>query len=226
MADSDRRCHRPDLTCSWNLIGTLAAVVLVLAMFARGTGTLWVDARATERVQELDGAVFAFLADVGNALGESGYAIILVAILILLAAITKRRRELIFLAFLLGLRGLGTVLKGLFHSPRPTSDVAEVVRAYDGLGFPSGHSLTSSVAAGGIVFLALRQRNSPAVRFALALAWLVCITLTAFARIWVGAHWLTDTIGGTVIGLLIVLLSANLSAVVDSHGPHSGESSS
>lgn len=43
---------------------------------------------------------------------------------------------------------------------------------------------------------------------------MICVTLTGYARVWVGAHWLTDTIGGTMIGATIVLVSANLSALI------------
>jgi len=216
MAVPDRRRSVPDLTFPWSIIGILAVSSIVLAGVARGSGTLWIDARATGFVQGLDGRGFSIVADIGNTLGESRYAGILLAILIALTIITKRWRDLTFLVVLLALRSAGTVLKGLIDSPRPTSDVAEAVRAFDGFGFPSGHSLTSAVAVGGIVFLALRCKNSPAVRLTLAVAWLLCVTLTAFARIWVGAHWLTDTVGGTVIGVAIVLLSANLSALATS----------
>jgi undecaprenyl-diphosphatase len=214
MTTTDRHRHAPNLTCPWSVIGALIAFVIVLAVFAQGSGTLLIDARATALTQALDGSVFSVIADVGNLLGESRYAVTLVVTLVALTAITRSWREMAFLVFVLAFRGTGTVLKGVIDSPRPTSDVAEVVRAFDGLGFPSGHSMTSSAAAGGIVFLTLRQRDSRKVRLVLACVWILCVSLTAFARIWGGAHWLTDTIGGTTIGAVIVLLSANLSSLV------------
>lgn len=217
MVNSTPRTDSPNLTAPWSLILALAAFAVVLSMVARGDGTLWIDARATELIQRGDGSLFSALANVGNALGEGRYAGIVVAIPTVLTIIARRWRDLAFLLVLVLFRGLGTLLKEMLDSPRPTADIAEVTERFDGLGFPSGHSMTSAVAVGGIAFLILRRNDSPTVRQVLALASLVWVALTAFARIWVGAHWLTDTIGGTVFGVVIVLVSANLSALVVSH---------
>lgn len=214
MATPDRRRADPALTCPWSIVGVLVAFVAVLSVFARGSGTLAVDAETTRLVQDLDGSFFSALADIGNALGYIRFALTLVAILIVLAAASKRWRDLVFLILLLALRGAGNVFKELLDSPRPTANVADVASAFEGLGFPSGHAMTSSVAAGGIVFLLLHRASSSLTRLSLALLWLLCVTLTAFARIWFGAHWLTDTIGGTAIGAVIVLVSANLTALI------------
>ncbi len=202
------------LTCPWLLIAVLLGIVLILSLFARGSSTLWIDARTTSIVQDLDGPEFSAIAAVGNAIGYFRIALPLWALAAIGAALTRRRRELAFLIVLLSLRGAATILKGVFDSPRPTAKVAELVGTHEGLGFPSGHSVTASVAVGGAAFLALRMASSGRARITVAFVWTACVTLTAFARIWVGAHWLTDTIGGTLVGATIVLISANLSVLV------------
>ncbi len=209
--------HRPvsALTSPWPVIAVLLGMVLVLSLFARGSGTLWIDARTTGFVQDLDGSVFSAIAAVGNAIGYFRIALPLWALATIGAALARRRRALAFLIILLALRGAATILKGVFDSPRPTAEVAELVGTHEGLGFPSGHSVTASVAVGGVAFLALQTVSSRRARFTAVFVWTICVMLTGFARIWVGAHWLTDTIGGTLVGGAIVLISANLSARVD-----------
>lgn len=201
-------------TCPWRVVGLLVGLVLVLALVARGSTTLRIDAETTVRVQNLDGAFFSALADLGNAIGDVRIALPLAVLAAIVAAVTKSWRELAFLIVLMLLRGSATILKDLLDSPRPTAAVAEIVGTYEGLGFPSGHSVTSSVAVGGGVFLALRMAATRSAHVALALGWMICVTLTGYARVWVGAHWLTDTIGGTMIGATIVLVSANLSTLI------------
>lgn len=218
MASLDQHCTDRSLTCPWRVIAALVGLVLVLSLVARGSGTLALDARTTAFLQDLDGPFFEALAALGNAIGNIRVVLPLAALAAIAAASTKRSRELAFVIVLLILRGMATVLKGVFDSPRPTAEVAELVGTHEGLGFPSGHAVTASVAVGGIVFLALRMFRSRGALFAFALAWILCVTLTAFARIWVGAHWLTDTVGGTLVGATIVLVSANLSALIDALG--------
>ena len=217
----DPRRTNPSLTCPWSIIGVLLAAALILALVARGPGTLWIDARTTSFVQDLDGPLFSGIAAVGNAIGYVRIAVPLWVAATIASAARRRWREVTFLIVLLGLRGGATVLKGLFDSPRPTAEVAELIGTHDGLGFPSGHSVTAAVTVGGIAFLMLRVASSREARTSVALVWIGCVTLTAFGRIWVGAHWLTDTIGGTLIGAVIVLLSANLSAIIDDAFPTS-----
>lgn len=215
MASLDRRRIDRSLTCPWRIIAALIGLMLLLSLVARGSGTLALDARTTAFVQDLDGPVFSAFAAIGNAIGYFRIALPLWALAAIATAASRRWRELAFLIVLLALRGAATVLKAIFDSPRPTAEIAELVGMYEGLGFPSGHSMTASVTVGGMAFVALRMFHSRGARYGLAVVWIVCVTLTAFARIWVGAHWLTDTVGGTLVGATIVLVSANLSALID-----------
>lgn len=218
-ADGQHRATLTNLPCPWTLIETLIGVVLLLAWFAHGDGTLGIDARATELIQNLDGPTYSRMADIGNMLGESRYAVVLVAVLMILTAITRRWPDLVFLASLLLLRGVATTFKALFDSPRPDATAAELTQHFTGYGFPSGHAITSSVTVSGLVVLALRRRDTPLLRVACAIIWLLCVSLTAFARIWVGAHWLTDTIAGVLVGAVIALTSVNIGAMVESRRP-------
>ena len=113
------------------------------------------------------------------------------------------------------LRLLATFLKERNHSTRPTvADGVEIRGTFEGLGFPSGHAITSAVVLGTVWFLVTRATDRARYRVAAVAAWIAGMVLTDFARIWVGAHWFTDVLGGSIIGITIVLSAANISAML------------
>lgn len=205
---------RASLTAPWGVMATLVLLAFGLSLVARGDTTLAIDRGATIAVQRLDGEPWRTLAWIGNGLGANPFSVGLALALLAGSLLRRDARDASFLSILLVLRLTATLLKGLFDSPRPTSDVAELVGTFDGLGFPSGHATSAATLLGGLGFLALRHVRWSGVVPVVTLVTAAGIALTGFARIWVGAHWLTDVIGGALYGLVIVLLAANLSALV------------
>lgn len=206
---------RNDLTLPWLVVLVILLLAVPLSLVTRGDNILSIDREVMGSVQRLDGQPWRGIADVGNVLGESTYAVAVALVLLLVAIARRDLRDVVFLCLLLVLRSATAVLKGIFGSPRPTLDVAEVVGTFDGFGFPSGHAVTSATALGGLAFLVFRHfRPGAAACWTIVSLWLLGVTLTGFARIWFGAHWLTDVIGGSLVGIGIVLASANLSALI------------
>jgi len=67
------------------------------------------------------------------------------------------------------------------------------------------------VLAGALIVLLLRRVHDPAWRRVGLVACLLIPVVTGFARVYVGAHWPSDVLGGYLYGTLIVLLAAELS---------------
>lgn len=113
--------------------------------------------------------------------------------------VTKRRRIALDLA-LSGLSAwlLSLVLKGAFGRGRPGDLLVDVIfRANapeSGLGFVSGHAAVSTALATVIAAYA-----GPPLRVTVA----VLAATVAFARIYVGAHFPLDVIGGAALGWAI-----------------------
>ena len=96
------------------------------------------------------------------------------------------------------------LLKRLFGRPRVYAAMEEViplVRRPRDLAFPSAHAAD----AFSVAVLILMERPGPEGAMAMVLAF-----LTAYSRIHVGVHYLTDVIGGALFGSLCALLSRAL----------------
>lgn len=99
--------------------------------------------------------------------------------------------------YLLNLLG-NLVLKQLFQRARPGDDFDPLVheRFYS---FPSGHSMASMAIWGFLAWLLARHGKRAWAAAALAIPFLV-----GFTRIYLGAHYPTDVLGGFLVGLVVI----------------------
>jgi len=103
-------------------------------------------------------------------------------------------------AIVLSEAAIGT-LKSLYDRPRPPGSLVEV----SGGSFPSGHAIAASVTAVAIVIALLPEGprrywwGAAAVAFSL---------LMGLSRTYLAAHWLSDSIGGILLGTSVALGTA------------------
>lgn len=129
----------------------------------------------------------------------------------ILLAVRRRRAEAVFVALaLVGTLVLNDTLKAVFQRPRPDLDWAEVLPEF---GFPSGHAMSSFVVYVALALVIWRLGGRRAGVFALGLAIVLAVTV-GISRIYLGAHWLTDVVGGYLAGALWLLCLVAASAGV------------
>lgn len=103
------------------------------------------------------------------------------------------------------------VLKALIGRPRPADDLVNVFSALGSRSFPSGHVTFYVCYFGFLFFLSfvLLPRGSIARRVALSLTAMM-IVLVGFSRVYLGAHWPSDTLGAYLFGGLWLAFSLDM----------------
>ena len=101
-----------------------------------------------------------------------------------------------------------TLLKLSFRIPRPSARLLDDERGY---GFPSGHTVTTLVAVGLLVWLC-SSGLSRSRRLALYAAALLIVGVTGASRILLHAHRFSDVLAGMAIGVAYLALATGWSA--------------
>jgi membrane protein DedA with SNARE-associated domain/membrane-associated phospholipid phosphatase len=171
--------------------------------------TAWVVAHRTEW---LTGVM-----KVATWLGST--AVIVPVALIVGCFFVLRRRQWRPLALLAGgvavAVGLYDIVKPLVGRPRPPSAIW--IGHYSGPAFPSGHA-TQSIAFYAILCVVLGAGRSPRVKTALWSSAAVIVLVVGASRIYLGAHWLTDVVGGYALGALWAAIVVIVLLVAPSRG--------
>jgi undecaprenyl-diphosphatase len=93
-----------------------------------------------------------------------------------------------------------SLLKEIVRSPRPVAGVHVHVDGFsNGFGFPSGH-VYSDVLIYGVLAVMATSYLSPRLASVARVLVVALIVLSGPARVAVGAHWPSDTIGGYLWG--------------------------
>lgn len=213
--------------------GVPATALRIAALFIALTGLTvgvqihgWVtglDATGTEWLQSHESSEFDWAAWVVTHLFSPAAT---AAIGLICAALLSWRARsvvqgVVVLGTVIGAFLAETILKALVARP-PTAQELRSLNDYmfpDSHSFPSGH-VAAVAALLGIVAVCAgtgRSRSTRAVLTGLAVA---AVLILAVIRIYIGAHWLSDVIGGAVLGALFVTLGA---AALTTLQPRSGE---
>ncbi|MGI8562108.1 MAG: phosphatase PAP2 family protein [Candidatus Dormibacter sp.] len=89
-----------------------------------------------------------------------------------------------------------TLLKIAVQRPRPSANLVHVSQTSAGFSFPSGHAVFFTWLA--VMLVVGRGRSARALIWSAAVAVLL---LAAMGRVWAGAHWPTDVVGGILLAL-------------------------
>jgi membrane-associated phospholipid phosphatase len=106
-----------------------------------------------------------------------------------------------YFVLIVALQGaLSTLIKLVSHRPRPTDPPVWVYRVEFGTSYPSGHVMQYVVTFGFLLWLAWAYLPSGWLRRVAILLCGLAIGLVGLSRIYLGAHWFTDVVGGYLLG--------------------------
>ena len=179
--------------------GALLISALLLSIPAAGDGTPSLDVTITQAVQRIDSGAVDGIANVLNWLGQTAPAVALGGLAVLVLAYLHRTFEASVVLAAVAAKSFSPMLKGLFESPRPDGSSVQVIDVFNGFGFPSGHAMGAMLLYGSLFYVAWRLAPFRGQWLVQALAVLMILG-TGFSRIYVGAHWPTDVLGGYLWG--------------------------
>lgn len=183
----------------------MLAVAIFLSVVAAGDGTLPGDIAIQRFVQRAPQPPARWLADFGNWIGSARVFVVIAIGLALLLSFARKRWEMAILLTALATRALNGVLKIILDSPRPSADLVRVTENAQGLGFPSGHAMGSMLGYGAIAIVASRLVANRTWRRIAQITCAVIVLLVGFGRIYVGAHWPSDVLGGYLWGAILLM---------------------
>lgn len=194
-------------------------VLLVLALLLLGSGWLFFgileDVIAHDPLVGADAAIFNLLqalrssfadhlmvgiTELGGARVRLSVAVVVGVWLIVLRCWRTVGYWIITVGFA---EGAVKLLKLAIGRPRPFG----LYSGIEQFSFPSGHATGSVVIYGFLAFL-LARKQSPLTRMSITVITAVGVVLIGFSRLYLGAHWLSDVLGGWSLGLAWIALVA------------------
>lgn len=190
----------------------LLGTVLLLAAGWLFFGVLE-DVLSRDTLLQVDLAIFHFLQQVRTAsvdrlmivVTEMGSVGVLLPLAIVVTLWLSWRRSWHTAVYWIGVTAFGEVLVQLLKFTLGRRRPLELYTGVERFSFPSGHAVVSTVMLGFLAFL-LSRRQPMATRLVIAAMTGVYVTLVAFSRLYLGAHWLSDVIGGIALALAWIAL--------------------
>jgi undecaprenyl-diphosphatase len=96
--------------------------------------------------------------------------------------------------------GLDNLIKLVISRQRPPADLVHILSPTTGFSYPSGHAVFFTWMS-FMIAVSIAPKIRPAFRPLLWIAAALVIVLTCIARVWAGAHWPSDVIGGVLLGI-------------------------
>jgi|SRR3989344_674164 len=93
-----------------------------------------------------------------------------------------------------------TVLKNTFQIVRPGSELI----SESGWSFPSGHATVATTFFFMLAYSFFNKMKTPGKKIALILVSVLSVIVICISRLYLGAHWALDVLGGVALGLLSV----------------------
>jgi undecaprenyl-diphosphatase len=177
---------------------------VVLSVAAAVDNVLPGDRAFARFVQDAPQPPAGWLADFGNWIGSGRIGSVISAGAIVALVVARRHWDAAILLLAALARFLNGPLKELIESPRPTPDLVRVTEIRETFGFPSGHAMGSILGFGAIAIVATRFLHDRAAQRVAQIACAIVILLVGFGRIYSGAHWPTDVLGGFLWGATLL----------------------
>ncbi len=186
------------------LILAAVAGAVILSVLVHYHPTPFVDVAITKEIQE-GGTTYLPAMQAVSFFGEPPVAFVTVLIAAIAFFLIRRRREALFALATLLASGANAIIKIIIHRPRPTDTLVSVYQQLTDPSFPSGHVVFYVVFFGFLATAMIVIKKIPQLwRVLVSAASLALILFVSVSRIYLGAHWASDVIGGYCVGIIFL----------------------
>jgi membrane-associated phospholipid phosphatase len=150
--------------------------------------------------------------EIVSVLGYGWWPYLLTGLTVLALIARRRLTEVAFLVASAAVAGLlNQGVKVAIGRPRPSPALVTVTRRLTDQSFPSGHVMFYVSFFGFLFFLAYREPGRSAIKAGVMILASVAILLVGASRVYLGAHWPSDVLGGYLLAI------AWLAAVIEAY---------
>ncbi|MEO8884535.1 MAG: phosphatase PAP2 family protein [Mucilaginibacter sp.] len=162
-----------------------------------------IDREFSEEIQEHQNPLLNLVMKAVSYPGYMPYAAVMVLATVLVFYVKKRKREALFLLLTTGSSLISTIVKFMVNRPRPSKNFVKVIIATHQQSFPSGHVFFYVVFFGFLALLMYMLKHiNNTLRLLVVIGCMLMIFIIPVSRVYLGAHWFTDVLGGFLLGIL------------------------
>lgn len=133
--------------------------------------------------------------------------IIVIALISIFIIKDKKTNISLAICLILGVI-INNVIKLILARARPDINPLMIENTYS---FPSGHSMMSIILYGYLIYLLYNNFKGKKYRWLLISVLSILILCIGFSRIYLGVHYVSDVIGGFVLGIAYLILYIDIS---------------
>ena len=179
--------------------------LLALAVAAHIYSVLPGDLPFTRELQETSNPIVANVLTFVSYIGFPTQSAVILILVTLGLIVFRLRLEAVFLLLTLAADGVGSLVKMVVNRSRPSPSLVHVVQRITSPSFPSGHTLHYVVFYGFLAFVFATTFRPSWGRNLLIAVCVLLIVLVGPSRVYLGEHWLTDVVGGYLLGGLLLV---------------------
>lgn len=189
----------------------LLSLFIIVSLLSAINPYFKLDLQITEGLQNIQSVLFSQLMWFVTSLGNYPYMLFIVGITSSLLYLYKFRTEAIISSLAAAGSALsGSIIKMIVDRPRPEGDLVHVSVWLSDKSYPSNHVLVFTVFFGFLLYLLLSKPKHKTKGIFFSILFFLLIATIGISRIYLGAHWASDVLGGYLLGILWLIFTIRI----------------